>query len=339
MFIKLILGFRKFQGSTFKEMESIFELLSLGQFPEVLFITCSDSRVVPTLIIDGDPGDLFVVRNVGNIIPPFATHNASSEAVAIEYAIKVLKVKHIIVCGHSGCGAMEGLMKPNIGQELPTLASWLKHSSSVIEHFKDKQGVQLEDVVKQNILAQIEHLKTYPVISNKLASQELAIHGWFYKIKSGEIHVYDENQKEFLHFEQAVKTSLEDRKNKVVKQIIHHYLEQCLQPKTATEFQEAMRLSALIKSDLTPIWEHVKPLVEKKLWEEIGELYSSPADQEFQALLDSGVTMKLEDLEELKVKLQNSSGYHQFCSQHTLFTSTSDTSNANSDLENFHYPK
>ncbi|ASQ45872.1 carbonic anhydrase [Legionella clemsonensis] len=326
MLIKLLLGVRKFRQEVFKEMDSLFQMLSNGQYPDALFITCADSRIVPNLLTQSTPGDLFVVRNVGNIVPPNETNNSASEIAAIEYALKVLKVRNIILCGHSDCGAMKGLLTPNLAEQLPSVASWLTHASSVVKKLQDKKEIiELESVIKQNVLVQIEHLKTYPIIAQKLASNELTIHGWFYKFESGEIFIYQENQEVFVPLEEALKLSIDERRNQIVKQVAHEYLAQFLQPKTADEFQKSRQLFSALKSDLSTIWEHLKPLVIERLWGEIGELYSNQTDQEFQELITSGVKIQLDNLKELKKNLRDSTGYYQFCRQHTLFKSVQST--------------
>ncbi|KTD08220.1 carbonic anhydrase [Legionella jamestowniensis] len=336
MLIKLMSGIRKFCHEKFKEMQSLFQILSNGQYPDALFITCSDSRVDPNLFTHSNPGDLFAVRNVGNIIPPKETSTVSSEEVAIEYALNVLKIKNIILCGHSDCGAMKGLLVPDLKQQLPSVASWLSHSSTVITTLKERKDVlTLDDIVKQNVLVQIEHLKTYPAIAEKLKSKELTIHGWFYKFESGEIFIYQETHQDFIILEQALKTSIEDRKNQVVEQVAHEYLAQFLQPKTADEFQRSKQLFSSLKFDLSYVWDDLKPLVSEKLWSEIGELYDSQNDQEFQNLVASGVKTKLEDLKELKRNLQNSTGYHQFCNRHTLFMPAEPTLSSANNLNTF----
>lgn len=320
-----MLGVRKFHQEKFKEMHGIFEMLSKGQHPDILFITCIDSRVVPNLLTNSGPGDMLVVRNPGNIIPPETMNTGSSEAATIEFALnsKDFNVQHIIICGHSDCGAMKGLLRQN-KKELPKLTSWLQHSSAVLEKLREKEeDIKIEDVIKQNILLQIEHLKTYPLITTKIASKELSIHGWFYKIETGEIFVYQESQQAFIGLEQALSFSVEERRNQIVRQVANEYLAKFTQPKTADEFHATMQLFALLKSDLAAIWDNLKPLVSKELWTDLGGLYSSPSDKEFQDLLDLGVKINLGDLKNFQKKLQSSVGYHQFCSQHTLFAKSS----------------
>ncbi|MFV0821637.1 carbonic anhydrase [Tatlockia micdadei] len=320
MLIKLILGVRKFNQEKFKDMQGIFEMLSRGQYPDILFITCADSRVVPSLFTHSAPGDMFVMRNVGNIVPPHTATAVPSEAVAIEYALKVLKVKNIIVCGHSNCGAMDGLITPGLDKHLPVTASWLSHSSPVLAKLAENhEDINLEAVIKQNILVQMEHLKTYRIIAEKIAAGELSIHGWFYKFETGEIFVYQETQQNFINMEQALNFAIEGRRDQIVKQIANGYLAQFTQPKTSDEFRKAMRLFSSLKFDLSAIWDDLRPMISEKLWAEVGELFSGPSAKEFQDLIDSGKRITLRDLKDFQKELQSSVGYHQFCAQHTLF--------------------
>ncbi|WED42689.1 carbonic anhydrase [Legionella cardiaca] len=313
MLIKLILGARKFHQEKFKEMQPIFEMLSGGQHPDIFFISCSDSRVVPSLLTNSNPGEMFVHRNVGNIIPPF-TSATSSEAVAIEFALNGLGVKNIILCGHSCCGAMEKLLEPT--EKSPTMATWLNYSSSVLETLATKETEPtLENVIKQNILVQLDHLKTYPLVAERLASGKLTLHGWFYNIKSGEIFIYQERLKEFVNLEQALNISVEERKISVIKKVTMDYLSPLTQPKTADDYLTTAQLFSSLKFNLKPIWPAIKPLVAKMLWEEIGGLYSEPEDKAFTDFVETGVDIKLEDLTDFQKELQQSAGYHLFCSQ------------------------
>lgn len=316
MLIKLILGTRKFHQERFEEMKSIFQMLSNGQSPDILFITCSDSRVDPNLITQSDPGQLFMMRNVGNIIPPSTEKTVSSESVAIEYALTILKVKNIIICGHSDCGAMKGLFNPNLKDQLPSVASWLKHSSSILVNIdKIPEELKLEYAIKQNIVTQLEHLRSYPLVAEKLASKELILHGWFYDIGKSEIFIYQNSHKDFISFEKAIKLSVEERKNMVVKNIASEYLKLFIHPKTASEFHETMGRFALLKNNLRPIWNDIHSDVFKVLWSEIGGLYSSPKDKAFIELVDSGCNMPLSSLKDFTKELMESKGYHKYCSQ------------------------
>jgi carbonic anhydrase len=193
---KLIRGLRDFKSSYFCAHEELFEQLSLGQKPRVLFITCSDSRIDPNLMTQAGLGELFVIRNAGNIIPPFGATNGG-EGATIEYAVQALDIQQIIVCGHSHCGAMKGLMKlDSLQKEMPLVHDWLKYAEATRQLVKDNysnyEGEELlEIIIAENVLTQIENLRTYPVIRSKLHQGKLNIYAWIYQIESGEILAYD----------------------------------------------------------------------------------------------------------------------------------------------------
>lgn len=192
---KLIKGLHQFQCNYFSTHRELFEQLSLGQHPRILFITCSDSRIDPNLITQTQPGELFIIRNVGNIIPPYGA-SQSGEGAAIEYAIEALGVKHIVVCGHSHCGAIQGLLQlGNLAEQMPLVYDWLKYAEAtrriIRENYADYEGEALLNVaIEENILVQIENLRTYPTVSAKLYSGKLNIHAWVYKIETGGVVVY-----------------------------------------------------------------------------------------------------------------------------------------------------
>jgi carbonic anhydrase len=193
---KLIKGLHKFQADYFTRHQEIFEQLAHGQNPRVLFITCSDSRVDPNLITQSQVGDIFVIRNAGNIIPPFGAANGG-EGAAVEYAIHALNIEHIVVCGHSNCGAMKGLLKmEKIKNDMPLVYEWLQHAEAtrrlILENYGDRTGDDLMDTtVAENVLTQLENLKTYPIIHSRIFAGSLNLHGWVYDIESGDVHAYD----------------------------------------------------------------------------------------------------------------------------------------------------
>ena len=199
---KLIKGIHKFQNEVFSTKSSLFKDLKKGQNPQVLFITCSDSRISPSLITQTDPGDLFVVRNAGNIVPVYG-QNPGGEIASIEFALDGLGIKDVIICGHSHCGAMKGLLKPSIVENLPAMKAWLQNADStkriVFDHYKHLEGdALLMAAVEENVLAQIEHLKTHPSVATRLVKEEIRIHGWVYKFETGTIFKYDEQSGQFV---------------------------------------------------------------------------------------------------------------------------------------------
>ncbi|HEY9666245.1 MAG TPA: carbonic anhydrase [Coleofasciculaceae cyanobacterium] len=193
---RLIQGLHQFQTNYFSTHRELFELLSQGQHPRVLFITCSDSRIDPNLITQTGPGEMFIIRNAGNIIPPYGATNGG-EGAAVEYAVHALGVKDIIVCGHSHCGAMKGLLQiQKLEEEMPTVYEWLKHAEAtrriMKEHYQDYQGEDLLNAsIQENVLTQLENLRTYPVIQSRLKNGQVQLHAWVYEIETGQVLEYN----------------------------------------------------------------------------------------------------------------------------------------------------
>ncbi|HAC65104.1 MAG TPA: carbonic anhydrase [Cyanothece sp. UBA12306] len=200
---QLIEGIQQFQTGYFRSHRELFEELSHGQHPRILFITCSDSRIDPNLITQAKVGELFVIRNAGNIIPPFRAANGG-EGAAIEYAISALDIEQIIVCGHSHCGAMKGLLKiDTLAEKMPLVYDWLKHAEATKQLIKDNyghfQGEELLEVtVAENVLTQLENLQTYPIIRSRLHQGSLTLHGWVYRLETGEVLAYDGVSHDFV---------------------------------------------------------------------------------------------------------------------------------------------
>jgi len=200
----LIRGVAEFQSEVFQDRKELFETLKDGQTPEALFITCSDSRVNPNLLTQTEPGDLFILRNAGNIIPPHGAANGG-EGATVEYAVVALGVKHIIVCGHSHCGAMNGLMRADQLTEMKAVARWLQHAEAcrliVRNKYPDLTGEELQmQAARENVLMQIRNLQTHPVVALRLSQGQLQLHGWMYHFETGQVFAYDPAQKEFVAF-------------------------------------------------------------------------------------------------------------------------------------------
>jgi carbonic anhydrase len=193
---RLIQGLHEFQTKYFSTHRELFELLSQGQHPRILFITCSDSRIDPNLITQTEPGEMFIIRNAGNIIPPYGATNGG-EGAAVEYAVHALGIQEIIVCGHSHCGAMKGLLQiDKLAEDMPLVYEWLKHAEAtrriIKEHYQEYEGEErMNATIEENVLTQLENLRSYPVIQSRLKSGQLHLHGWVYEIESGEIFAYD----------------------------------------------------------------------------------------------------------------------------------------------------
>jgi len=203
---KLIQGIVEFRKTLLPEYAEQFRKLAGGQAPDALFISCSDSRVVPELLASTDPGDLFVMRNVGNMVPPSAADGTStgdlSEASAIEFALFVLNVSDIIVCGHSECGAMMAAMSGQAPAETSNLSKWLHHSTSAVFRLQqegplDARWEPHNQLSQWNVLVQLEHLVSYPVVRDRMAAGKLQLHGFWFEISSGEMFVYMRESRSF----------------------------------------------------------------------------------------------------------------------------------------------
>ena len=192
----LVEGFYKFKKDVFPAKRALYRELANSQAPHSLFITCADSRVVPNLILQSEPGDLFLSRTVGNQVPPYGSALDGGVASSVEYAVKALHVEHIVICGHSDCGAMKAVLHPEKLAALPATAAWLRNASAARSVVLDSyQGLSdellLHLLTEENIVAQLEHLKTHPAVAALLARGKLQLHGWFYHIQSGEITAYN----------------------------------------------------------------------------------------------------------------------------------------------------
>jgi carbonic anhydrase len=202
---KLVAGIHQFQSDVFSSKQQLFKQLAEGQRPLALFITCSDSRIDPNLLTQTEPGELFVLRNAGNIIPPYGTVRGG-EAATIEYAVNVLGVKDIVVCGHSHCGAMSGLLDQQHLAQLPAVRSWLSHAEATRQIIEEKYdhiteaAARLMAAIEENVLVQLEHLRTHPSVAAALAAKTLNLHGWVYQFETAEIFAYETETGQFIKF-------------------------------------------------------------------------------------------------------------------------------------------
>lgn len=206
---KLVAGVHSFQRDYFSNNRELFELLaSEGQSPEALFVTCSDARIDPGVLTQCRPGELFELQNVGNLIPPYGAGGVSAEA-AIEYALVALKVKHIVVCGHSLCGAMEALIMPDQHEGVPSMQRWLQHAECTRRIIAENYGhltdprARVTATVEENVLVQLENLRTHPAVAVALSRKELHLHGWVYKFETGEVFCYDPEREQFISIQDA----------------------------------------------------------------------------------------------------------------------------------------
>ncbi len=208
---KLLRGISDYRKRVRPLTRETFARLALGQSPDALLVTCSDSRVAPNIFSSTEPGDLFVVRNVGNLIPPCCGpsrpgHDAS-EAAALEFAVRVLKVSNIIICGHSECGAMQALLSGR--SDLPELRSWLTHGQMSLETFhKDgplNPNLSLHNQLSQvNVLKQVEHLLSHPSVEDAVKNGKLRIHPWWFDIANADLHAFVKSSGQFELMDEAL---------------------------------------------------------------------------------------------------------------------------------------
>jgi len=195
-------GVVRFQNEVYPQKKELFEKLSLGQSPEALFITCSDSRIETAMITQTNPGDLFICRNAGNIVPPHTIHTGAMTA-SIEFAVAALRVPHVVVCGHTECGALKGAMNPEGLDNLPHVREWLSFAKAAVDIVNETgAGKSAEERMKmlleQNVILQLRHLRTHPNVASRLAMGDLQLHGWVYDIKTGDVLALDEGQNKFI---------------------------------------------------------------------------------------------------------------------------------------------
>ena len=198
---RLIAGHKRFLTEVFPRRRSQFQLLADRQAPEWLFITCADSRVLPDLFLGTGPGDLFIARIVGNVIP-VNSQDVDGVAATIEYAVEVLKVRDAIICGHSDCGAMKAALGHTALEGLPNAERWLQHVEAAFEHRQslnpaDGDSAELASLIRGNVVAQLENLRAQPSVKRATAGGRLRVHGWYYDILTGRIEEYDERAKRF----------------------------------------------------------------------------------------------------------------------------------------------
>ena len=199
---RLIEGHKRFLAEVFPAKKSHFHLLSEGQTPAWLFITCADSRVVPDLILSTEPGDLFIARSIGNVVP-ITSQDVDGVTATIEYSVDVLKVRHAIVCGHSDCGAMKAALDRTSLANLPKARRWLDHVKMAFAYKQplnpaDGESAELASLIRGNVVAQLMNLHAQPPVVRAEAEGRLTVHGWYYDILTGRIEEYDEKLKKFV---------------------------------------------------------------------------------------------------------------------------------------------
>lgn len=211
---KLLDGIVKFRREVRPKVRSRFAKLALGQTPDAMLIACSDSRVAPNVFASTDPGDLFVTRNVGNIVPPHGIDDG--ETAAVEYAVRVLNVDEIVVCGHSQCGAMGALAAGRSTAKTPGFKGWLAHAEDARAVLRRNPGLarglsKADRLSQANVLAQIEHLMTFPSVHRAVAERRLTLHGWWFDLERAEVDAYEPALGRFVPVDQAVAERIKAR--------------------------------------------------------------------------------------------------------------------------------
>ncbi|EHF5029113.1 carbonic anhydrase [Enterobacter hormaechei] len=193
--------FLKFQRSVFPERAELFRSLANQQNPRALFISCSDSRLVPELVTQREPGDLFVIRNAGNIVPSYGPEPGGVTA-SVEYAVSVLKVNDIVICGHSDCGAMTAIAGCHCLDSMPAVSHWLRYADSARVVNESRTHISLQaktaSMVRENVIAQLANIQTHPSVRLALEEGRMALHGWVYDIERGDIAAYNGASGQFV---------------------------------------------------------------------------------------------------------------------------------------------
>jgi len=195
-------GLTLFQRIAYPRHKELFERLAKNQTPQAVFITCSDSRIVPDLLLQTEPGDLFIIRNAGNIVPPAGSAYGGTTA-SLEYAIVALGIRDVILCGHSNCGAMQGVLRPERLERMPAVKQWVSYAdharrAAVEAHPGADDETLLERVVDYNVIAQVRNLLTFPFVKPRVEKGELEIFGWVYDIATGRVKGLDATGRRFV---------------------------------------------------------------------------------------------------------------------------------------------
>ncbi|MCU1223403.1 MAG: Carbonate dehydratase [Edaphobacter sp.] len=196
-------GIRRFQTEVYPAQEETYRrAVSEPQRPRALIVTCADSRIDPELITGSGPGDLFVTRNIGNLVPAYGEMLGGVSAV-IEYAVMALKVRHVVICGHTDCGAMKALLDPESMEAMPTVKTWMRNAAAAMSvadslaEKDEKPSERLSRLTRENVLLQLQHLRTHPSVAGAMAREELTISGWVYDIATGDVRISDDGGRVF----------------------------------------------------------------------------------------------------------------------------------------------
>lgn len=200
---QLVNGVHRFQRDVFRTHQSLFEGLTKGQSPSTLFVTCSDSRICPQLITQTQPGELFELRVAGNIVPCFGAVRGG-EAATIEYAVTVLGVRDIVICGHSFCGAVGALLDDSGSNRIPAVRAYLEHAEATRRIMSENYAsvtdpaTRLSVAIRENVLVQLENLRTHPAVAAAISRGDLSLHGWVYQFECGHVQSYSPEQDQFV---------------------------------------------------------------------------------------------------------------------------------------------
>lgn len=199
---KLIAGITKFQNEVFPKNRHLYQQLATGQQPDTHFICCADSRVVPNEMLQVGAGELFISRNAGNIVPPYS-HVHCGTSATVEYAVEILKVRHIVVCGHSDCGAMKALLTPEKVNGFRAIRQWIRHAERVNQlakelHDSDDEHEYLERLIEENVISQLDNLMTYPGVAARTRTGSLLLHGMTFDIGTGQVRMLDRTALKFI---------------------------------------------------------------------------------------------------------------------------------------------
>lgn len=325
MIFQILRGLHRFQTELPDEISMIYEGLKNGQNPDTFMLTCVDSRVMPELLTNGKPGELLMHRNVGNMMPAYHPFydNADqaflppSEIATLQFAIVNLKVKNIIICGHSDCGAMKTLLQPN-----PKL-NWVNHwvyaqacaNPDDLKFQDENSDSPLVKITKQNIVAQLENLTTYSFVQEKIQQGELTLHGMYFDFELKKVLVYEPSSQDFVSLQSALNYSVERRKERIIHSVAINYLEKLPLPQDASEYLSRRALITQLGSNFQPIWGEIKPAVLNALWAELESLYPDEEAESFQSLVEQAesTTLHQEDIDLLLGKLTTSKGYYKYC--------------------------
>ena len=201
----LLAGVRQFRRDVYpKNRERYQKAAKEPQRPHTLFITCADSRIDPELLTQSGPGDIFVTRNIGNLVPAYGQMMGAVSAV-IEYAVKALEVRQVVICGHTDCGAMKGLLHREKLAVMPTVNAWVQNAEAALSVVRargrsDDEHAQLGELIEENVLLQLNHLRTHPSVAGAVARNKLALHGWVYDIGNGHVNIFNPESHRFISY-------------------------------------------------------------------------------------------------------------------------------------------